>query len=55
MKSMRAIVIALAIVGGFYFYTTHHQTAVPAFVGNVANSGKVETVEAVGAPSFDAE
>jgi S1-C subfamily serine protease len=52
---MRAIVIALALVGGFYFYTTHHQPTAPSFVSNVGNSGKVETVEAVGAPSFDAE
>lgn len=52
---MRAIVIALALVGGFYFYTTHHQAAPTSFLGNVGNSGKVEIVEAVGAQSFDAE
>src|SRR5438067_12150415 len=55
MKSMRAIVIALALVGGFYFYTTHHQSAAPSFLSDLGNPGKVETVEAVGGPSFDAE
>ena len=55
MKTMRAIVIATALVVGFYFYTTHHDPSAPSIFSNVANSGKVETVEAVGAPSFDAE
>src|SRR3954464_1321607 len=55
MKSMRAIVIALALVGGFYFYTTHHQSTAPSFLRNVGNPGKVEIVEAVGGQSFDAE
>jgi S1-C subfamily serine protease len=55
MKTMRAIVIAAALVAGFYFYTTHHDSSAPSIFSNVANSGKVETVEAVGAPSFDAE
>jgi len=55
MKSMRAIVIALALVGGFYFYTTHHQSAAPSFLSNIGNSGKVEIAEAVGGQSFDAE
>jgi len=54
MKTMRALVIALALVGGFYLYTTHHNASAPSFF-NLGNSGKVETVEAVGAPSFDAE
>ena len=55
MKPMRAIVIAFALVGGFYFYTTHHQSTAPSFLGNIGNSGKVEIVEAVGGQSFDAE
>lgn len=55
MKSMRAIVIALALVGGFYFYTTHHNSAAPPVLNDLGNPGKVETVEAVGPPSFDAE
>jgi S1-C subfamily serine protease len=55
MKSMRVIVIALALVGGFYFYTTHRQSTAPPFLNKVGNSGKVEIVEAVGGPSFDAE
>ena len=55
MKSMRAIVIALALVGGFYFYTTHHNSAAPSILNGLGNPGKVETVEAVGGPSFDAE
>jgi S1-C subfamily serine protease len=55
MKPVRAIVIALALVGGFYFYTTHHQSAAPSFLVNVGNSGKVEIAEAVGGQSFDAE
>ena len=55
MKSMRAIVIALALVGGFYFYTTHHQSPAPPFLSNIGNSGKVEIAEAVGGQSFDAE
>jgi len=55
MKSMRAIVIALALVGGFYFYTTHHNPAAPSILNDLGNPGKVETVEAVGPPSFDAE
>jgi S1-C subfamily serine protease len=54
MKTMRALVIAFALVGGFYFYTTHHHGSVPSLL-NTGNGGKVETVEAVGAPSFDAE
>jgi len=52
---MRAIVIALALVGGFYFYTNHHQSTAPSLLGNIGNSGKVEIVEAVGGQSFDAE
>ena len=53
---MRAIVIALALVGGFYFYTTHHNSpASSTILNDLGNPGKVETVEAVGAPSFDAE
>jgi len=55
MKTMRAIVIAAALVVGFYAYTTHHDPSTPSIFSNVTNSGKVETVEAVGAPSFDAE
>jgi S1-C subfamily serine protease len=52
---MRAIVIALALVGGFYFYTTHHSSSAPSVLNHLGDSGKVETVEAVGGPSFDAE
>ena len=52
---MRAIVIALALVGGFYLYTTHHNASSPSILNNLANPGKVEIVEAVGSPSFDAE
>ncbi|MFL6300766.1 MAG: S1C family serine protease [Terriglobales bacterium] len=55
MKTMRVFVIAIIVVGGFYAYTTHHSSATPSVFSNVANSGKVETVEAVGNPSFDAE
>jgi S1-C subfamily serine protease len=51
---MRALVIAFALIGGFYLYTTHHNASAPSLL-NLGNSGKVETVEAVGAPSFDAE
>jgi S1-C subfamily serine protease len=54
MKTMRALVIAFALVGGFYLYTTHHNASAPSLF-HLANTGKVETVEAVGAPSFDAE
>ena len=56
MKTMRAIVIAAALVAAFFLYTTHHHgSSSPSIFSDVANSGRVETVEAVGAPSFDAE
>src|SRR5947209_16149936 len=55
MKTMRALLIAVALVAGFYVYTTHHNPNALSIFNNVANSGRVETVEAVGAPSFDAE
>jgi S1-C subfamily serine protease len=55
MKTMRVFVIATALVAAFFIYTTHHRSTDSSIFSNVANSGKVETVEAVGAPSFDAE
>ena len=55
MKTMRVFVIATALVAAFFVYTTHHGTAASSIFSHVANSGKVETVEAVGNASFDAE
>ena len=57
MKNLRFAILSLALVGLFYYLTTHHRNNGPSMnpFANVTNSGSVEIVEATGPASFDGE
>ncbi len=52
MRIVRPIFLGLLLAAGFYFYTTHHISSAPDWLGKPT---KVELTEAAGPPTFDAE
>jgi S1-C subfamily serine protease len=57
MKTLRPILIALLIVGAFYFITTHRHLPfdLPVASGDHSRAGNVEITEAAAPQDFDAE
>jgi S1-C subfamily serine protease len=57
MKTLRPILIALVIVGAFYYITTHRHLPfdLPVASGDKDHAGKVEITEAAAPQDFDAE